>query len=87
MNLFQQSFKNLLKNILIYNTQRLDSFIKNELELQIEYIYISEYKKHFFVLDVSDLKNHSHEIYNLIVSEYNQTKDINKLIDFIEKIK
>ncbi len=85
MDLFSKTFTNSLKNVLLYNQYRLKDFMKNELELQIEYLYLLEYKKHFLVLDQEQVKNNAKKIYNLINNFYNG--NFQELLTFLEKIK
>ena len=88
MSLFGRSLYNTLENLLIYNQKRLDTFIKNELELQIEWIYIHEYKKHHFILETENLKIEAQKLYSLLVLEYSRVNDLTELLKFLKlKIK
>ena len=71
-----------ITNLLIYHHQRLQEYINTELELTIEYIYQSEFKKHFVLPDQEKIKIYSQNLYYSIHS-FNGTFD--KLLDFVKK--
>jgi hypothetical protein len=78
-----KNISNLIKNLLIYNYKRINYYIKNELELEIEYIYVSEFKKNLLIFPENIL-----EIKELSKETYTQINNINvefeNLLKFVE---
>ena len=81
--LLMKNISNLIKNLLIYNYKRINYYIKNELELEIEYIYVSEFKKHLLVFleNILEIKELSKDIYTQI---NNINVEFENLLKFVE---
>ncbi len=78
-----KNISNLIKNLLIYNYKRINYYIKNELELEIEYIYVSEFKKHLLIFpeNILQIKELSKETYTQI---NNINVEFENLLKFVE---